>query len=308
MSSYLLSDNNLWEGGLRLHCLFTARNEGTKQHSGPNLHSNRRQWSLINKEPAQNIIAALIIYRDCFLLGRVHKNMYVHTQSCTSLKCSASISREICVALKQIWHIARELQGPAPASGTGSWQHGGQGRGLPSQGPGPAPSKASRAGPEVAAKASPEPRSPGKSVVTRQIRGQARKAVGPSVSQCPVRGTGIRPSPGAARPGWAEGRLDVSLRGWVRIRGAHGQAQAQSRLPLSGSCSCGPSTTAANESKGLQTILLHKQRNIALCTQEKMTTCFVRVLFGTQNLTKKNPNLQRRDLDDHKGDVGETFV
>lgn len=78
--------------------------------------------------------------------------------------------------------------------------------------------------------------------------------------------------------------------GWVRISRAHGQAQAQSRLPLSGSCSCGPSTTAANESKGLQTTLLHKQRNIAVCTQEKMTTCFVRVLFGTQNLTKKKTN------------------
>ena len=86
-----------------------------------------------------------------------------------------------CVALEQIWLIAKEPQEPAPASGTGSWQHGGQGRSLPSQGPGPAPSKASRAGPGVAAKASPVPRSPGKPVVTRQVRGQAAKAVSQSV-------------------------------------------------------------------------------------------------------------------------------
>lgn len=54
INSYLLSNNNLWKGGLRLHCLLTARNEGAEEHSAPHLHSNRRQGSLINKKLAQS--------------------------------------------------------------------------------------------------------------------------------------------------------------------------------------------------------------------------------------------------------------
>lgn len=48
INSYLLSNNNLWKGGLRLSCLFTARNKGSEQ-SAPHLHSNRRQGVLLTR-------------------------------------------------------------------------------------------------------------------------------------------------------------------------------------------------------------------------------------------------------------------
>lgn len=54
INSYLLSNNNLWKGGLRLPCLFRARNKGAKEYSAPPLHSSRRQGSLINKKLAQS--------------------------------------------------------------------------------------------------------------------------------------------------------------------------------------------------------------------------------------------------------------
>lgn len=95
MNSYFPGNNNLCKGGIRLHWLFTARNEGTEQQSGPNCHSNGRQWGLINREPAQNSITAFINYQDLGLLERVDKNTYVCTPSCTVVKRGASISHEI---------------------------------------------------------------------------------------------------------------------------------------------------------------------------------------------------------------------
>lgn len=50
----MLSNNNLWKGGLGLLCLFTARNKGAEEHSAPHLHSNRRQGNLIDKKLAQS--------------------------------------------------------------------------------------------------------------------------------------------------------------------------------------------------------------------------------------------------------------
>lgn len=151
------------------------------------------------------------------------------------------------------------------------------------------------------AKASPEPRSPAKT-------GGDKAGPGPSWegSQSPVRGPGVRYSPSMAGQGWAEARWGVSLWVWVRISGAHGQAQAQLHLPPSRSSSRGSSTTDASKCKGLKITLLYKQRNIVIYTQEKMTTCFVSVLFGTQNLTKtKTKQKKSHYLDGHKNDIGE---
>lgn len=93
----------------------------------------------------------------------------------------------------------------------------------------------------------------------------------------PSEGNWGRTEPQDSQAGQGCARNDASLQVWGKIHGDHG-------LLLSRSCSCGPGTT---KRKGLQTTLLCTQRNIAICTQEKMTTCIVRALLGTQNLTKK---------------------